>query len=139
MKITTNILERGRSSHGAWSKAQLECLGVGWPPLEGWRKTVLEVEHKAEDINKFLSLKDAHLSITRPQIIEKVQTYFLNNGVPPTAEFRAECPFDLPPDSYYSQTVSDIDGAISVVLQGADCSHLFADLISEPEPALFAL
>jgi hypothetical protein len=39
--ITEELLALGRSDAGGWSKAQLAVLGVPWPPVTGWKKTVL--------------------------------------------------------------------------------------------------
>lgn len=39
--MTEDILSAARSAAGGWSKRQLELLGVGWPPAEGWKPSVL--------------------------------------------------------------------------------------------------
>jgi len=35
--ITREWLEAHATRGCGWTKAQLDCIGVGWPPLRGWR------------------------------------------------------------------------------------------------------
>jgi hypothetical protein len=39
--ITEEFLALGRSTAGGWTKAQLALLGVPWPPIAGWKATIL--------------------------------------------------------------------------------------------------
>ena len=68
------LLNLGKSREGAWSKAQLEALGISWPPLKGWK---LRLNNTTEDqARNFLALKDEHL----PKQNEDMETYFTNWG-----------------------------------------------------------
>jgi hypothetical protein len=40
-EITDELLERGKSRSGGWSRFQLGLLGVGWPPAPGWRQRII--------------------------------------------------------------------------------------------------
>lgn len=38
MHIVTNaLIESVKTQRGAWTRRQLELLGVAWPPKKGWR------------------------------------------------------------------------------------------------------
>lgn len=41
MVITKEFLEQGRAENGAWTRAQLEVIGVSWPPKKGWMEAVI--------------------------------------------------------------------------------------------------
>ena len=41
VEIEYEMLDAARTSRGGWSRAQLQVLGVPWPPPTGWmRRTV---------------------------------------------------------------------------------------------------
>jgi hypothetical protein len=41
MKITEAFLEKIASGEGGWNRPQLALLGVAWPPVKGWKQTLL--------------------------------------------------------------------------------------------------
>lgn len=41
MLITKTWLQAYRTEKGGWTKAQLACLDVEWPPRHGWMKRVV--------------------------------------------------------------------------------------------------
>lgn len=56
--ITLDIIEKGKTKNGAWTKRQLEILGVQWPPIKGWKEDVkkaLLILDK-EQINEFIEI-----------------------------------------------------------------------------------
>ena len=57
VKITLEIIEQGQSKEGGWNQAQLEILGVPWPPIKGWKTRLCGDELTQEEHDKFLSLK----------------------------------------------------------------------------------
>ena len=60
--ITNTLIERGMSSRGGWNAEQLKLLGLDLANLKkGWKLKVEGNEISQEDIDKFLSLKDAHI------------------------------------------------------------------------------
>lgn len=62
MIFTQDILEKGKSSNGAWSARQLRLLGLDFNALEtGWAKRLIGTDIPQSVIEAFLSLKDAHL------------------------------------------------------------------------------
>jgi len=60
MLVTGKILEQGKSKRGAWSRAQVEALGVSWPLTGGWKKNLIGKEVSEEQVAEFLALKDVH-------------------------------------------------------------------------------
>jgi hypothetical protein len=56
MKITKQFLESGMSNPGAWTREQLELIGVSWPPRKGWKKQLIGKEISPWDAELFLSL-----------------------------------------------------------------------------------
>lgn len=62
LSITRDLLNRGKSTRGAWSKKQVECLGIEWPVEKGWAKRAIGQPISMEAAKKFTALKDAHVS-----------------------------------------------------------------------------
>lgn len=65
IKITRDLLDSGRSSRGAWSKAQVVALGLAYPPKHGWPKRLVGEFLDESKVLEFLSLKDAHLPASK--------------------------------------------------------------------------
>jgi len=40
MKITWMWVQEHSTGQGGWTRAQLACLGVPWPPPKGWRRAL---------------------------------------------------------------------------------------------------
>ena len=36
LKITRDYIESNKTARGAWTKVQIEALGIEWPPTGGW-------------------------------------------------------------------------------------------------------
>jgi ribonuclease HI len=53
--ITTELLQAGKSRRG-WSRLQLACLGVAWPPAKGWKEGVLGRMIRRADAERFVIL-----------------------------------------------------------------------------------
>lgn len=64
IRITRDMIIAGRSSNGGWSRQQLKILGVEWPLKRGWKTRILNMDLRLfqQDYDRFLSLKNAHLS-----------------------------------------------------------------------------
>lgn len=58
MTVTRELLERGKSDRGGWSRAQLALLDVPWPPPRGWGQEVLGREIDAETAARFVALRN---------------------------------------------------------------------------------
>jgi len=70
--VTDELMQRGMSKNGAWSRKQLDALGVGdtaWN--KGWKRRLMGTTITTEQKNEFLALKDAHLKKKR-RILEPV-------------------------------------------------------------------
>ena len=59
--ITRMLVDLGKSLYGGWSKAQLSCLGVEWPPIRGWRSRIEGNLISADSAAEFLKLTNKHL------------------------------------------------------------------------------
>ena len=57
VEIDEEILDRARTPRGGWTKAQLEVLGVGWPPPQGWRRRVVGQLATRSAIERFVKLR----------------------------------------------------------------------------------
>jgi hypothetical protein len=53
--VTSEFLERGRSKAGGWSRDQLRCLGVAWPPPKGWQTQIAGQLITDRNARRFLS------------------------------------------------------------------------------------
>ncbi len=56
MDITEELIAAGTSERGGWSKRQLALLGVDWPPVGGWKKSIIGRPISEEDAEEFLRL-----------------------------------------------------------------------------------
>lgn len=56
--ITKRWLLKCRTPAGGWTKAQLEVLGISWPPMQGWHDTVIGNSLTALQRDRFCSLKN---------------------------------------------------------------------------------
>ncbi|HSH24581.1 MAG TPA: hypothetical protein VLA13_03480 [Massilibacterium sp.] len=61
MIITEQILKEAESINGAWSRKQLETIGIKWPPPKGWKKKIIGTKVDKSKIQKLLSLKNKHI------------------------------------------------------------------------------
>lgn len=61
--VTFELIDAGESGNGGWSKAQLECLGLNWPPVKGWQNRIVGKAISIQDRDKFLSLKKGEPAI----------------------------------------------------------------------------
>ena len=60
--ITEELLQAGASRRGAWSRAQMEVLGVKWPLKRGWKRHVIGATISYAAAERFVTLKNVHLS-----------------------------------------------------------------------------
>ena len=51
------FIELGQSNEGGWNRAQLQVVGVDWPPIKGWKDRLCGEEFTQEQLNQFLTLK----------------------------------------------------------------------------------
>ena len=57
VKITTEIIELGQSNEGGWNQAQLQVVGVDWPPIKGWKDRLNGMEFTQAELDQFLALR----------------------------------------------------------------------------------
>lgn len=55
--ITQELIRAGESGAGGWNQAQLELLGVKWPPKHGWRRRIEGNLIPKSDAEKFVKLR----------------------------------------------------------------------------------
>ena len=57
MRITSEFIEAGRSTAGGYSKKQLALIGVDWPPVKGWKRSVIGQEISTRTGEEFIRLR----------------------------------------------------------------------------------
>ena len=78
MMLTKRIIEAGKSSRNGWSIEQLRCIlpssdfRPGNQLRKGWKDRMLGQDVTQGQIDKFLSLKNAHLKAKQPHIEREV-------------------------------------------------------------------
>jgi hypothetical protein len=55
MLITKDWINEHKTKNGAWTKKQIESLGLVWPPSKGWPKSLVGTEITAEAAERFES------------------------------------------------------------------------------------
>ena len=52
-------LEDGKSANRSWTRAQLEMLGVAWPPVTGWKAALIrqKLRLSREHYGHFVALR----------------------------------------------------------------------------------
>ena len=53
MKVTRQFIMDNRTPRGSWTQAQIEALGVEWPPRHGWIDTVIGRELTEAQVRQF--------------------------------------------------------------------------------------
>lgn len=53
MHVTREFIMAHRTVRGAWTKAQIEALGLQWPPLQGWIDSVVGQELTEAQVTQF--------------------------------------------------------------------------------------
>jgi hypothetical protein len=56
MKVTREFIMNHRTKRGAWTRDQLACLGISWPPEKGWIKRVEGLMIPDADAERFIAL-----------------------------------------------------------------------------------
>lgn len=60
--LTKDLLDKGRSSNGAFNKLQVEALGLKWGDMKsGWVKALVGCHIKDSSYYEFMGHKDSHL------------------------------------------------------------------------------
>jgi hypothetical protein len=52
-EVTEEWVRRYQNGNGGWTRDQLEALGIGWPPREGWIRRVVGIEISDESRERF--------------------------------------------------------------------------------------
>lgn len=66
--LSTESIREGESLRGGFSAAQLKLVGLSYPLRHGWRERLVGLRIPKEDYERFVALKDKHLT---PQRIAK--------------------------------------------------------------------
>ena len=53
MKVTRQFIMDNRTPRGAWTQAQIEALGIAWPPRTGWIDEVIGHEMTEMQVRQF--------------------------------------------------------------------------------------
>lgn len=62
--LTHELIEYGANVHG-WKKAQLQALGVDWPPVKGWKSKLIGKKVSREALKAFMNGRNKK---TRPNL-----------------------------------------------------------------------
>ncbi len=62
MILTQDILEQGISRNGGWNNKQIRLFGISRENNTGWKLKILGLDFPKSIIDRFLALKDRHLS-----------------------------------------------------------------------------
>ena len=60
MQVTRSYIMANRTNRGAWTRSQIEALGVEWPPRQGWIDRIVGTEISAEAARRFEAKEPAH-------------------------------------------------------------------------------
>ena len=82
MVITDKFIVQGISKNGGWTRAQLELLGVEWPPTRGWKGRIIGNE---------LSDSDAEFETNFAALVSALKTA----GVDDLEEYVSEQYFEI--------------------------------------------
>lgn len=63
MKLTHELIHAAKTQKGGWTKAQLEVIGVSWPPVNGWRHNVVGKEISEADYQRFCDLASVRAAL----------------------------------------------------------------------------
>lgn len=55
--LTKELIKNGASLKGGYTKAQLNILGIDWPPPNGWLKSLIGKSISDADYNKYIHFK----------------------------------------------------------------------------------
>ncbi len=53
MKVTYQWLKDNATLNGSWTRAQLNVLGIEWPPAKGWQERVWGKELNDREVEQF--------------------------------------------------------------------------------------
>jgi hypothetical protein len=53
MKVTRQFLLDNATIRGSWTRAQLNVLGIGWPPAKGWQERIEGYELSDREVDQF--------------------------------------------------------------------------------------
>lgn len=56
VEVTEGLLRRAKTPNSGYTKPQLAILGIGWPPIRGWKKEAIGRMITKEDAQKLLEL-----------------------------------------------------------------------------------
>lgn len=73
VKLTKEFIQQHKTDYGGWTKAQIEALGLKWPPRHGWQERLVGKEISAEAAQRFIDGKN----IRRDRSLQKLYDLFL--------------------------------------------------------------
>jgi hypothetical protein len=65
MIITKEYLNKHKTNKGAYTRKQLEILGIGWPPSKKWERLVLDKEITFDEATLFEKAKNIKVDSKR--------------------------------------------------------------------------
>lgn len=58
MKLTRQMILDARTDAGGWTMAQIQCIGIKWPPYKGWIDDLVGKEISQEKYDRFVEKKN---------------------------------------------------------------------------------
>lgn len=71
MKVTKEFIMNNRTRNGAWTRAQVQALGIKWPPRHGWHNKLIGTEITEEQASQFIAGKEIFRSTKKMRQQEK--------------------------------------------------------------------
>lgn len=54
MIVTREFILKHQTANGAWTRAQLNALGVSWPPINGWLRALVGTTITQQQADAFI-------------------------------------------------------------------------------------
>ena len=68
MIVTRNFLLKHRTKEQAWTKAQMDVLGLPWPPKKGWIGRIKDMELDQQQVEDFIKGAGIKIDSTIPRL-----------------------------------------------------------------------
>jgi hypothetical protein len=72
MIITNEFLDSHRCS-GGYTKAQLAVFGIAWPPLKGWKETIVDKEWPDEIAKAYIKARSEFTKGTHKAFLKRIR------------------------------------------------------------------
>ena len=74
IRLTSQLIHANRTPAGAWTRAQVEALGVKWPPRHGWIYRLHGKEITEDQWRQFMAGRNVRSKELKKMKREAIQT-----------------------------------------------------------------